>query len=418
MGFEDEVRAAVDRALGGLRDHLETELRGVADGIAAAALTEQATAAARATELAAAAAAEVRREMDAQLRDLESQREEVVARLQAAEAQARDVQARLEQTDLQRQHAESQRGDAESQRDEAQARCAAAESQRDEAQAQRADAEAEREQTEALRRDAELQLRQLEQQHRQVEAQIAQVRASAQQQLEDIRGSLEGQIAELKRSLADVRRGAQAEADRAVEDAVERTRSDAHHEQLAQGSRLVDAIRTLDEAQSLGELLDSLVDCAGKEAARAAVLVVKSSRLTGWRLIGFGSRATEPSSIQLDADTAGIAGTVLRTGVSVSWPPTAAASPHGAEAALPAFARDQDSSFALALPILVGGSVVAVLYADAPAGNVPPAASRSSVALEILARHASRALEAMTMRQVVGVSVPPGQPIRAPRLNG
>lgn len=364
MAFEDDVRAALDRTAGALRSHIDTELRRFTDGIAAAAAAEQASAAARAAAMVDAAVADVRQEMEAQLRE---------------------AQAHVEQMDLQRQQAESQR---------------------DEAQAQRADAEAEREQAEAHRRDAELQLGQLEQQHRHVEAQIVQIRTSAQQQVEDVRGSLDTQIAELKRSLADVRRGAQAETDRAVEDAVERARGGAHQEHLAQGARLVDAVRTLDEAQSLGELLDCLAACAAKEVGRAAVLLVKGSRVAGWQFIGFGPDAAEPASVQLAADAAGIVGAVVRTGVSASWPSISAGDAGGTEATLPPFAGDTHSSFALALPILVGGGVVAVLYADAAAGHVPSSASRSSVGLEILARHASRALEAMTMRQVVGVSAP------------
>jgi hypothetical protein len=221
-----------------------------------------------------------------------------------------------------------------------------------------------------------------------------------------VRHSLDAQIAELKRSLVDVRRGAQAEVERAVAGAVERTRSEDSQADLAYGARLVDAVRSLDEAQSLGEVLDALADCAGKEAARVAVLLVKGDRLAGWRLVGFGGQSPEPSSIQLDSESAGIAGAVVHTGVSVSRTSNMAGQPHSPHSALPAFAQGTDPSLALALPILVGGRVVAVLYADAPPHDAPSASSRRSLVLEVLARHASRALEAMTLRQVVGVSMP------------
>ena len=39
---------------------------------------------------------------------------------------------------------------------------------------------------------------------------------------------------------------------------------------------------------TLGELLDYLGQCAGREVPRAAVLVVRGERLQGWRFTGFG----------------------------------------------------------------------------------------------------------------------------------
>jgi len=62
----------------------------------------------------------------------------------------------------------------------------------------------------------------------------------------------------------------------------------------------------------------------------------------------------------------------------------------------------------MALPVRVGGEVVAVLYADAPRLDGPSsdAQSRWPAVLEVLVRHASRVLEAMTVLQVVGLSLP------------
>jgi hypothetical protein len=68
----------------------------------------------------------------------------------------------------------------------------------------------------------------------------------------------------------------------------------------------------------------------------------------------------------------------------------------------------------VALPITVGGRVVAVLYADEPPADVLSAASRWPATLEVLARHASRALEAMTVQQATGLSLPRRAP-RTPR---
>jgi hypothetical protein len=70
---------------------------------------------------------------------------------------------------------------------------------------------------------------------------------------------------------------------------------------------------------------------------------------------------------------------------------------------LPAFAQGAGARDALALPILLGGTVAAVLYADTPADG-PAASSRWPATLDVLARHAGRVLEAMTIRHITGLS--------------
>jgi hypothetical protein len=74
---------------------------------------------------------------------------------------------------------------------------------------------------------------------------------------------------------------------------------------------------------------------------------------------------------------------------------------------LPAFARDGGGArFALALPIVVGGAVVAVLYADRPADDAAGDEDRWSATLDVLAHYASKVLEALTVHQAVGLSLP------------
>jgi hypothetical protein len=60
----------------------------------------------------------------------------------------------------------------------------------------------------------------------------------------------------------------------------------------------------------------------------------------------------------------------------------------------------------MALPVRVGGEVVAVLYADAPRLDASSSDARWPPVLEVLVRHASRVLEAMTVQQAVGLSLP------------
>ncbi len=199
---------------------------------------------------------------------------------------------------------------------------------------------------------------------------------------------------------------AQAQADRRVSQAAERARTDAQQADLAQASRLVDAIRTLDDARALGEVLDALAECAGREVERAAVLLVKGGHLRGWRLSGFPD-AGPAKNIELDLDAAGLAGAVVRTGVAVSRPTVAPGDDEGTrQPALPPFALTAGARHAMALPIVVGGQVVAVLYADAPRLDTPSSSGRWPAVLEVLARHSSRALEGLTVQQAAGFSLP------------
>ena len=53
--------------------------------------------------------------------------------------------------------------------------------------------------------------------------------------------------------------------------------------------RLADGIRALGGARSLSEVLDTLVSCAGQEASRAGVLLVRGDRFPRLALSGFRS---------------------------------------------------------------------------------------------------------------------------------
>src|SRR5262245_52915642 len=61
--------------------------------------------------------------------------------------------------------------------------------------------------------------------------------------------------------------------------------------------RLLDGIRAIDRARSLGEVLDTLAACGGREASRAAVFLVRGSHLRGWRFIGFDASFADAWSV-------------------------------------------------------------------------------------------------------------------------
>jgi hypothetical protein len=240
--------------------------------------------------------------------------------------------------------------------------------------------------------------------------------------------------ADLEQKLADLEHGRQAAIDEAVHTAVETERARAAadtdeqmrgmHEdrnaavaaaearaiaetraafeavrlgerevEMAGLTRLVESVRGLDGAASLSEVLDALALAAAREAARAAVVVVKGDHVVGWRLSGFGPRDTQPKSVDLALAEAGVIGLAAAS----SRPATTQAG----VADGPGFEELPADRVGLAMPVLVGGRVVAVVYADGIASVEHESVAHPwPEAIEVLARHAGRCLEALTAQRV------------------
>ena len=202
----------------------------------------------------------------------------------------------------------------------------------------------------------------------------------------------------------DIRREVQIVVDEAL--AVEPTRP----ADVPPGPRLLDAVRLLDRARSLSESLDTLASCAAAETPRAAVLTIRGGRAHGWRFIGFGPLDLEPS-LDLSLDRAGIIANAVRTNAVTSGQPA------------PPFAELPHGASCIALPIALGGDVVAVLYADAGSSRsdsrLPTPDSRipNADALEILTRYAARRIEALTAfkvaRSLTAAASTPAAPVTA-----
>lgn len=415
VSFDEDIRSALDRALAGVRDHLDADVRAFAQELVRAAADERARAVKDAAE---AAAADVRRQAQAQLsqfRDIAQRHADELRR--TAESQINQLKRAVEET---RRTADEQ---IDAARRNAQAQIENAQAQID---AVRQNAQAE---VEAGRQSAQAQI-QAGRQSSQAEidtirlgarTEIDEVRRAADAQIAELRSAADRRVAELTQDIANARSTAAAEAeelvvaqlaaaagenDRKMAEALERARTDHHQAVLAQSARLADAIRSLDEGRSLGDVLDTLAECAGHEVDRAAVLVVRADRVKGWRLSGFSASAPPARTIDLSFEDAGLPGAVVRTGVAVSRPAVEPGPSAERQPALPPFAQDAGPRHALALPITVGGAVVAVLYADAPRLDTPSASSRWPAIVDALARHASRVLEAMTVQQAAGLSLP------------
>jgi hypothetical protein len=257
---------------------------------------------------------------------------------------------------------------------------------------------------EEIRQDADSEKASLERSLEGVRAELETVRqhlTSAQadrdvlvRQLEESRGAAERVTQELHEAIESARgetEHARLEADDTARELA------ALRRQLDQSSRLAAALRTLDRATSMGEILERLAESACQETGRTAVFLVNGEKLRGWRAHGF--EAGEPIvGSEMDRGEAGVMGEAARSGVG---------QPHrnGDVAHLPAFATTNGPRDAIALPVQVGGSVIAVLYADAARADRPEDPEWLDL-IDTMAAHAGRVLEAMTVRQAAALWKP------------
>jgi hypothetical protein len=170
--------------------------------------------------------------------------------------------------------------------------------------------------------------------------------------------------------------------------------------ETAASARLLDGVRSIARARSLGEILDTLASCAGREAPRAAVVIARGGRFRGWRFIGFGPSFDTADAVDIAAADAGVIADAAQTGVVTACP---ADGPRGDQGAAPAFAALAPDRDGIAVPIAMSGQVVAVLYADQgdgapsdPASPIAEPAGAWAERLEVFARYAARCLEAQT----------------------
>lgn len=177
--------------------------------------------------------------------------------------------------------------------------------------------------------------------------------------------------------------------------------------EMSCASRLLESVRGLDGATSLSEVLDALGLAAAKEAARAAVVVLRGDRIHGWRLSGFGARDKQPKSIDLALPESGVIGHAISTARAVNTKDSQTAAIGPGFEALPA------DRLGLAVPVIVAGRVVAVVYADAVTtqGAERHVPSSWPELIEVLARHAGRCLEALASQKTASrTASSPGAP--------
>lgn len=215
------------------------------------------------------------------------------------------------------------------------------------------------------------------------QATLTQALQAAEEQKTTALAALEADISErIRTSVADAR-GLEREAE------------------MAAFTRLLESVRGLDGATTLSEVLDVLAQSAGREAARVAVFVLRNGRLNGWKLLGFGAHDAQPKAIDLGLNEGGVVGLAAGSAKAVSTRDTQG--PGG-----PEFAHLPQDRMGFAVPVIVGGRVVAVVYADGVADDEQEHAVPSEwpEVIEILARHAARCLEALTVQRAAAAPSP------------
>jgi len=118
---------------------------------------------------------------------------------------------------------------------------------------------------------------------------------------------------------------------------------------------------------------------------------------------GFESRDTQPKSIDLTIAESGVIGIAITAARAVTTRDSQAASVG------PGFEPLPGDRMGLAVPVIVGGRVVAVVYADAVTSDdrSRPVPSSWPELIEVMARHAGRCLEALTSQKAAPRVPPP-----------
>ena len=214
------------------------------------------------------------------------------------------------------------------------------------------------------------------------ESTLAAARHDADAALETARAAAERDQMEIGRLLQETE--AQAAALRDADAA----RLQAAEALAGSSRRLLDGVKALDDGSSLSEVLDALTAATAAEAGRAAMLVVKGDRILGWRTAGYGELDAQPRFIESSTSDADALARAVATGRPV-------VTGSGPASSVPSFAAGDAGRNGIAVPLLVGGRTVAVLYADTPADG----GEASQPAIEVLVRHAGRCLEALTVQR-------------------
>jgi hypothetical protein len=164
------------------------------------------------------------------------------------------------------------------------------------------------------------------------------------------------------------------------------------------------AIEELEGHQSQTEILKALVNRASSFAPRTVFFIIKGAQALGWRARGFqgtvGDEAVQQITFPLLADT--VIGAVAQSRTTWSGTPNS----HSEDHLLLHRLGEQAPQRIVAVPLVVRGRAVAVLYADS-AGLDSDAINLE--ALETLVRVAGMAVGLLSMSQAAAAARPPAE---------
>jgi hypothetical protein len=156
------------------------------------------------------------------------------------------------------------------------------------------------------------------------------------------------------------------------------------------------SIVEINEQQSQADILKALVNRAASFAPRVAFFVVKDEQATGWRGRGFegtvGDRSIQEITLPLSADT--IIGGVVKSLATWSGGPNS----HSEDHLLMNRLGEEVAQRTVAIPLIVRGRAVAVLYADSAGLD---SESINLEALETLTRVSGMAVELLSVSRAV-----------------
>jgi hypothetical protein len=219
----------------------------------------------------------------------------------------------------------------------------------------------------------------------------------------DLTGSIRAEHdAAVAEAATEGRRTAEQDAGPRLSEALARSEHDLRAElavaQWAATERLLDAIRAIDAAQGLSSILDALAESAASEAGRAAIFLPQGTTLKGWRFVGFEMPATAASTMEWPLAEGGLIAEAGETGRAVRLDP---GGPHATF--VPSFVGLPEQSRAVAVPLVMSDHVLAILYVD-EGSHQPALRDAWPATVEVLARHAARALEAVTVSRFAQVA--------------
>ncbi len=216
------------------------------------------------------------------------------------------------------------------------------------------------------------------------------LRVQSATEMDDLRRRLEEQIEAARR---EAREAAQRELEKQT--APSTAQVTERHSQLAGFDRLLTGIRAIDAARTLSEALDALLRHASAAASRGAIFLINGDKLKAWKSVGLPQL---DSGFESALAGGGLLAHAIQTGEPVASNPSQPA---------PTFANVPSDRAALAVPIVVGGRPVALLYTDNVSAQEPESPAAWPEAVETLGRHTSAALALLTAvrtAQALGVT--------------